>query len=78
MTELGVTILTSVVSFLGSIAAALFIAGIRWGSVRTRLEILERNVERNATTEQLEVVRRDVAEIKGMFTMTLRDGAGTQ
>jgi hypothetical protein len=74
MTELGVTVLVAVVGFLGSLASSLFIAGIRWGTVRTRLEIMEREIMRLASQDQLAGVKEDVAEIKGMFKMTLRDG----
>ena len=53
---------------------SIFIAGYRWGSVKTRLDIMETGMATMATKDQLAGVKEDVAEIKGMFTMTLRDG----
>ena len=55
---------------------SIFIAGYRWGSVKTRLDIMEGGMATMATKDQLAGVKEDVAEIKGMFTMTLRDGTG--
>ncbi len=60
---------TLVLSLLGS----AFIAGFRWGSVKTRLDVLEKSQEQLATKEQLAGVKEDVAEIKGMFRMRLRE-----
>jgi hypothetical protein len=60
--------------FVLSVIGSAFIAGLRWGTVRTRLEMLESNQDRLATKDQLAGVKEDVAEIKGMFRMTLRDG----
>lgn len=59
-----------------SVIASAFIAGGRWGSVQVRIDLLEKTVGTMATHEQLAAVTRDVAEIKGMFRMTLRDGSG--
>ena len=56
-----------------SVVASAVIAGFRFGTISTRLDTLERNVERNATKEQLATLKEDVAEIKGMFRMTLRE-----
>lgn len=53
---------------------SLFIAGTRWGTVNTRLAVLERSMTDMATKDQLAGIKEDVAEIKGMFRMTLRDG----
>lgn len=71
--ELGLVFsgITLVLSWGGS----AFIAGYRWGSVKTRLDMVEKNMGHMATREQLAGVKEDVAEIKGMFRMTLRDGA---
>ena len=50
-------IVGSAVSFGASIITNAFIAGVRWGAV----------------TRDIETVKRDVAEIKGMFTLRLKD-----
>lgn len=55
-------------------AGSAFIAGYRWGTVKTRLDVMEAGMPNLATKDQLAGVKEDVAEIKGMFTMTLRDG----
>ena len=60
--------------FLASLIGSAFISGVRWGSVKTRLDMFDRSLETMATKEQLAGVKEDVAEIKGMFRMTLRDG----
>lgn len=69
-----VNILITGLGLLLSWAGSAFIAGYRWGTVKTRLDILERQYQNVATKEQLAGVKEDVAEIKGMFRMTLRDG----
>jgi hypothetical protein len=68
--ELLIAAATLVFSWAGS----AFIAGYRWGSVKTRLDVMESAMPTLATKDQLAGVKEDVAEIKGMFRMTLRDG----
>jgi hypothetical protein len=69
-----VAAIISACGFLLSVGTCLFISGARWGSVKTRLDVLENSVANSATKDQLSGVKEDVAEIKGMFRMTLRDG----
>lgn len=69
--ELSVVIATA--GFLLSAGASAFIAGYRWGTVKTRLDIMEREQANLATKDQLAGVKEDVAEIKGMFRMTLKE-----
>lgn len=76
MTQTGVDLVISGGTLLLSLIGSAFVAGYRWGSVRMRLDFFERTLATMATTEQLAAVTRDVAEIKGMFRMTLRDGSG--
>ena len=66
--ETTVAVVTVVVSWIGS----AFIAGVRFGTVSARLDQLERTQATLATKEQLGEVSKDVAEIKGMFRLTLR------
>jgi hypothetical protein len=49
--------ITAVGTFVSSITVSAFISGMRWGDMR----------------RDIETVKRDVAEIKGMFTLTLKD-----
>lgn len=65
-------VIVSGVGVIFSWAGAAFIAGYRWGTVKTRLEMLEQTSGQYATKEQLSGLKEDVAEIKGMFRMTLR------
>lgn len=76
MTPEAISAVISGIGVLLSITGSAFIAGLRWGSVRVRIDIMERAISTMATHEQLAAVRQDVAEIKGMFRMTLRDGTG--
>lgn len=71
-----VAVVTALVSWIG----AAFIAGFRFGAVSMKLEALanridrvEKSQEALATKEQLAGLKEDVAEIKGMFRMTLKE-----
>lgn len=74
MTSDQLALLISGVGLIVSWAGAAFIAGYRWGTVKTRLDTLESSQKSLASKDQLAGVKEDVAEIKGMFRMTLRDG----
>lgn len=63
-----VAVVTVVVSWVGS----AFIAGYRFGTIASRLDMLEKSQQQLASKEQLASVKEDMAEIKGMFRMTLR------
>jgi hypothetical protein len=76
MTEAGVTVLVTVSGVLLSIAGSLFIAGSHWGGVKARLIHLESKMPDLATTEQMNGIKQDVAEIKGMFQMVPRNSGG--
>jgi len=68
-----------IISSIGVVVSCImsaFIAGSRWGTVKARLDMVELNMQNSATKEQLAGVKEDVAEIKGMFRMTLKDGYG--
>lgn len=69
------TALATLISGVGLVLSwggSAFIAGYRWGTVKSRLDQLESSTQAMATKEQLAGVKEDVAEIKGMFRMTLR------
>jgi hypothetical protein len=55
--DLWITILISICTFITSIGASAFIAGIGWGKVQGDIKSLNEKV----------------ARIEGMFTLTLRD-----
>lgn len=74
MSELAISALISGIGLLISWTGAAFIVGLRWGSVKTRLDALETSYGHLATKEQLAGVKEDLAEIKGMFRMVPKDG----
>lgn len=76
MSQETLSVIISVVTVLLSLAGSAFIAGLRWGTVKTRLDLLEHTVDNAATKEQLSGVKEDLAEIKGMFRMVPKDGSG--
>lgn len=65
-------IVIAVVGFILSIGMSIFLSGVRWGKAETRIEMLERDQHNFATKEQVEGLKEDLKEIKGMFRMTLR------
>lgn len=71
--------LISLAGVVFSLAGAVYVAGRRDGRRDTRIDFLEEQfrsmANSMATKEQLAGVKEDVAEIKGMFRMTLRDSA---
>ena len=72
MSPEGWAVIISATGLVMSWGGSAFIAGYRWGSVKTRLDIMEAGMTAHATKEQLAGGKEDVAEIKGMFRMTLR------
>jgi len=80
MTNIDIALLSALIALAGviiSIISAVFIAG-RWqGTVNARLSALESKVNEAATKADLQAVRETLAEIKGMFRYTLKDGAAT-
>lgn len=67
--EAGIAIAGFALSLLG----ATFVSGTFRGKTETRIAMLEANQDKLATKEQLAGVKEDLAEIKGMFRMTLKD-----
>ena len=77
----GASLLIALIGFICSILGASFVSGTRWAELRAdvrrngeRVTTLETNQPNLATKEQLSDVKADLAEIKGMFRMTLREG----
>ena len=68
-----IALVVSSAGLILSLIGSAFITGLRWGTVKTRLDMLETQYGQLATKEQLAGVKEDVAEIKGMFRMTLRE-----
>ena len=57
MNIVSVAAIASSVSFLASVIVSSFIGGSRWGRMEANVKAIE----------------RDVAEIKGMFTLRIKD-----
>jgi len=60
--------------FVLSLFGALSVSTYRSGRNDARLTALEMTISTLATKDQFAGLKEDVAEIKGMFRMTLRDG----
>lgn len=79
MTSTDVTVVVGIVSVVSSWFGAGFIVAFRSGSFTYRMTALENRftafesrMDTMATKDQLAGVKEDIAEIKGMFRMTLR------
>lgn len=55
MTPLGLTVTICVATFLVSVATSVFVAGVRWGSLR----------------KDIEYIKRDLDTIRSLFQLTL-------
>lgn len=70
------TLEAAIISLIGvfvSILGAAFMAGIRWAAAMARIAALEQADLAHATKDDVQAVRRDVAEIRGMFRLVLRE-----
>lgn len=56
-----------------SILGAGLVVSFRAGARDERLSRIEKDMGNAATKEQLSAVKEDIAEIKGMFRMTLKE-----
>lgn len=72
------SVIISAAGLILSLLGSAFISGMFRGKTETRLSLLEANQDKLATKEQLAGVKEDLAEIKGMFRMTLRTDASQQ
>lgn len=64
--------LISLVGLIASIASATYIAGKRQGRDTQRIKVLEQQYEHLATKDDILHISEKVAEIRGMFQLTLR------
>lgn len=65
-------IIISIAGVIISLVLTIFVSGVRWGAMQIRVTNLEKSQLDLATKEQMENLKSDVAEIKGMFRMTLK------
>ena len=73
MSPEAVAAVISAAGFAASMLGAVFVAGRRSGATELRIAMLEANQDKMATKDQLAGLKEDMAEIKGMFRMTLRE-----
>lgn len=73
MSQQEASIIIALIGLVLSVVSSAFIAGMRWGSVNQRLEQLQQNEANHVTRDDLANVREQLAEIRGMFRLTLKD-----
>lgn len=73
MTALTVEIIISTAGFIMSLMGSALIVAFRAGGASDRFTRMEKDMSNMATKEQLSALKEDVAEIKGMFRMQLKD-----
>lgn len=74
MSPLLISSLISIAGIVVSIMGAAIVVAYRAGGANDRLSRMEKDMSKMATTDQLAGVKEDLAEIKGMFKMTIKDG----
>lgn len=73
MTPVELQLIISLATVACSLGGAAFIAGSRWGRVQAELAALKAERGQLATKTDVQAVSERVAEIRGMFTLTIRD-----
>lgn len=73
MSAVAESAIIALVGLVLSIISAVFVAGARWGVVQARLEQLGRADQDHASKADVAAVREQLAEIRGMFRLTLND-----
>jgi hypothetical protein len=68
-----VAVIIAAVGVIVSVLSTLAIVAYRVGGASNRLTTMENNMGNMATRDQLSAVKEDIAEIKGMFRMTLKE-----
>lgn len=79
MSATAIAALIAGAGFLLSLIATLLVVGIAYGRLRGDVTQLQEGRRDLATKDQVEVLARDISEIKGMFRITLApEHGGTQ
>lgn len=74
MSQMADSIIIAAIGLVLSITCSAFIAGSKWGALRSQLEALRESDRNQATKADLAHVREQLAEIKGMFRLELKSG----
>lgn len=67
--SLGISIVTLVLS----LSISLIGAGVKWGQVREEISNIKNTMAGMATKDEVSGIKETLAEIKGMFKLTLKD-----
>ena len=73
MNAVTAAVLISAGGLVVNLFVSLFIAGSRWGQVRTELSALKDAQATNATKADMASASERIARIEGMFELRLRD-----
>lgn len=66
-------VIIAAIGVIVSILTTIAIVSYKIGGASNRLTTVEANMGNMATRDQLSALKEDVAEIKGMFRMTLKE-----
>lgn len=61
------------ITFVLSVSVSAFISGSKWGMVTTKLDVMEKQQAKAATTDDLHSMDNRLARIEGLFEMKLKE-----
>ena len=70
VSDVTITVIIGVVTFVLSVSVSMFVSGTRWGRVESTLNDLQQDRVRQSDVTGL---RDRLSRIEGMFTLTLRE-----
>ena len=70
ISDVAVTTIIGVVTFVLSVGASMFVSGMRWGRIETKLNDLQRD---RVSQSDINGMRDRLARIEALFTLTLKD-----
>jgi hypothetical protein len=70
MSQLQVILISDIITFVLSLGVSLVSFAVKWGAIREDVRQMEINM---ATKGEMTALSKDVAEIKGMFVLRLRE-----
>jgi hypothetical protein len=73
MTELGIILVSDIVTFALSLMITLIGFAVKWGSLKEDVSQLRTTMATMVTKEELTSIKESLAEIKGMFVLRLKD-----
>ena len=70
VSSLTIVIVSDIVTFLLSASVSLISFAVKWGALKEDVKQMEANM---ATKHEMSGLAKDIAEIKGMFVLRLRE-----